>query len=313
MSGKPYSLFSAFCLPQLPGERAGGLMKFRDRVLGWVYVKGPVMERVEESFNKACISLYLCKLSPQSTWFLLLLLKPLLCCFSAHLLDPDHSWVFFNTLNLYYTMPCARIFPSGGREKKPQTHQNPVAWFPVQLACSFPGFYSHHQSGLTDREQTSGSPWTHGVPFPSQNKHQVTGREKEKGKKKIYFPDLEANSEWSPTLIPDSDVVRLWLSSRVEPWTVGSGPEFLSESVLKEKPCVDGLLCSPRSSLFPGIESSRIWGSLPRSRWLHQTWRRTSVLAAVRVVPAGSQTARKVGSLCQAKRRCRTLQPGRGT
>lgn len=120
MSGKPYSLFSAFCLPQLPGERAGGLMKFRDRVLGWVYVKGPVIERVEESFNKACISLYLCKLSPHSTWFLLLLLKPLLCCFSAHLLDPDHSWVFFNTLNLYYTMPCARIFPSRGREKNPK-------------------------------------------------------------------------------------------------------------------------------------------------------------------------------------------------
>lgn len=58
-----------------------------------------------------------------------------------------------------------------------------MAWFPVQLACSSPGFYSHHQSGLTDWEQTSGSPWTHSVPFPSQNKHQVIVRGKRKRKK----------------------------------------------------------------------------------------------------------------------------------
>lgn len=86
-------------------------------------------------------------------------------------------------------MPHARIFPFGGREKNPRAHQNPVAWFPVQLACCSSGFYSHHQSGLTDREQTSGSPWTHSVPFPSQNKHQVIARGKN------YFPDIEASSE----------------------------------------------------------------------------------------------------------------------
>lgn len=36
---------------------------------------------------------------------------------------------------------------------------------------------------------------------------------------------------------------------------------------------IDGLLSGPRS-LFPGIKSSSIWGSIPQSHWLHQTWPR---------------------------------------
>lgn len=214
-----------------------------------------------KNFNKPFISFYICKLSPRSTWFLLLLLKPLLCCFSAHLLDPDHSWLFSNTLNLYYTMAHARIFPFGGRKKSPNPPK-PCGLVSCPAGLLFPRILFPSSKWL-DRQRTN--LWLTLNSQRTISKSEQTSSNRER--KKNYFPDLEASSEWSPTLIPDGDVLRLrlWLSSRVEPRTVDSRPQFLSESVSKEKPRM-GLLCSPKSSLFPGIKSSSLWGSLPWSR-----------------------------------------------
>lgn len=165
-------------------------------------------------------------------------------------------------------MPHARVFPFGGR-KKPQDHQNPVAWFPVQLACSSQDFIPIIKVAW----QTENKPLAH--PELSVYHFQVrtnTKEEWEKEGEKNYFPDLEASSERSPTLTPDRDVMWLWLwpwqDSRVEPCAVAACQGFfLSQSRRRSHRWVP---MWPRSSLFPGIESSSIGGSLPWSRWLPQ-------------------------------------------
>ena len=152
-----------------------------------------------------------------------------------------------------------------GEEKNPQTHQNPVARFPVQLACSFPGFYSHHQSGLTDWEQTSGSPWTHTVPFPSQNKHQVIGREKEREKK--LFSWLRSQFRVKPNSDSRQQCFEAEAEAVLEGGASNSGLQArISLWVSLEGEAMDGLPCSPGSSLFPGIKSGSLWGSLLWSR-----------------------------------------------
>lgn len=176
--------------------------------------------------------LYLCKLSPLSTWFLLLLHKPLLMLFSAHLLDPDPPWSFFLALNLYYTMPCARIFHLG-QGKNPKPTKPCGLGFLSSWLCSFPGFYSHHQKWL-DRPRTN--LWLHPeltvYHFPSQNKHQVTG-EKKKKKKKL-FSWLRSQFRVRPSSDSRQRCCEaVALLQEVGTQTVGSGPEFLSESSLE--------------------------------------------------------------------------------
>lgn len=184
MSGKPYSLFSAFCLPtsRREGRRFNEVQRSSP---GWVYVKGPVIERVEESFNKACISLYLCKLSPHSTWFLLPFSKTSIMLFFSPFVRPWPLLVFL-TLNLLLYHALCQDFPSTEREKTPKPTKTLWLGFLSSLAALSQILF-HHQSGLTDREQILWLTLNSRCTISSQNKHQVTGERKRKEKKIIFL------------------------------------------------------------------------------------------------------------------------------
>lgn len=66
--------------------------KWINQVLRWLFVKGHMFKKIEESeiLNKPFVRFYICKLGPPSTRVLLLLPQPPFCRLSAHLLDPDH-------------------------------------------------------------------------------------------------------------------------------------------------------------------------------------------------------------------------------
>lgn len=169
-------------------------MKFRDfsrqkcinQALGQIFVKGRMIfkKRKKAKVLKKKTSFYIHKLSPH-TRFLLLLLKALLCCLSAHLLDPGHFWVFSSTINLHQTMPRVRVFS----RKKSTSPPKPCGSVSFPAGQLFLGIL-FPSSKWCDRPRTN--LW---LTLNSQCTFSKSEQTPSDSKRKKLFSCLEANSE----------------------------------------------------------------------------------------------------------------------
>lgn len=179
---------------------------------------------------------------------------------------------------LYHTL--CQDFSIWGKKKKSPSPPKPCGLVSCPAGLLFPRIL-FPSSKWPDRPRTNLWLTLNSQCTISKSEQTPSKRERKRKRKKKLFPDLGARSEWSPTLIPDRDVMRpwpwLWLFSRLEPWTVGSRPEFLSGPVSKARPWMDSFvapdpLCFLESKAAPGEGASRDLLDYIRLGWAPQSY-----------------------------------------